>query len=413
MHVWDGECHVHAGIRPRRHRARARRAPRRRLPHPPRVRLLDVGHGVRRRRRRRRRGRAHALDRRDAQVRRDGEAGHDGDHGDRDRHAAPAADGGAGRRLHRRQRGRVVPLHEDDHAARSCATACATSRARCACRRRSPSAPASRSSAWSRSASARGDRGQHLRRRRPGPHGPAPDRRGVARRAARRPGLAGGRRDERRRARRGRRGARRPSRWPSCPTAPRPSCSASDGDGAAVFAADPGPERGAALRPAASLVGLRDVAAMSALADANLLAHASGPAQLAPPPPVLRELRPRDRRAARPATSARCPHCGAQHHPRTDPVVITLVHDGDRVLLGRNANWPERRFSCLAGFVEPGESLEEAVAREVGEEAGVTVARRPLRLLAAVAVPGLADARLRGDLRRAANRTRTTASCRR
>jgi len=70
----------------------------------------------------------------------------------------------------------------------------------------------------------------------------------------------------------------------------------------------------------------------------------------------------------------RCPNCGAQHHPRTDPVVITLVTDGDRVLLGRNANWPERRFSCLAGFVEPGESLEEAVAREVGEEAGVTVA---------------------------------------
>jgi NAD+ diphosphatase len=62
-----------------------------------------------------------------------------------------------------------------------------------------------------------------------------------------------------------------------------------------------------------------------------------------------------------------------QHHPRTDPVVITLVHDGDRVLLGRNANWPENRFSCLAGFVEPGESLEEAVAREVGEEAGIAV----------------------------------------
>ena len=69
-----------------------------------------------------------------------------------------------------------------------------------------------------------------------------------------------------------------------------------------------------------------------------------------------------------------CPNCGAQHHPRTDPVVITLVIDGDRVLLGRNANWPENRYSALAGFVEPGESLEEAVAREIGEEAGVTVA---------------------------------------
>jgi len=144
------------------------------------------------------------------------------------------------------------------------------------------------------------------------------------------------------------------------------------GDGAAVFAADPGPECGAALRPAASLVGLRDVAAMSALADANLLAHATG----------LLNWHRRHRFCANcgHATDSgeagyvrTCPRCGAQHHPRTDPVVITLVHDGDRVLLGRNANWPERRFSCLAGFVEPGESLEEAVAREVGEEAGIAV----------------------------------------
>jgi NAD+ diphosphatase len=143
-------------------------------------------------------------------------------------------------------------------------------------------------------------------------------------------------------------------------------------DGVAVFAADPGPERGAALRPAASLVGLRDVAAMSALADANLLAHATG----------LLNWHRRHRFCANcghPTNSGEagyvrsCPNCGAQHHPRTDPVVITLVLDDDRVLLGRNANWPERRYSCLAGFVEPGESLEEAVAREVGEEAGITV----------------------------------------
>jgi NAD+ diphosphatase len=69
-----------------------------------------------------------------------------------------------------------------------------------------------------------------------------------------------------------------------------------------------------------------------------------------------------------------CPGCGATHHPRTDPVVIMLVHDGDRVLLGRQARWPAGRYSTLAGFVEPGESLEEAVAREVAEEAGVAVA---------------------------------------
>jgi NAD+ diphosphatase len=68
-----------------------------------------------------------------------------------------------------------------------------------------------------------------------------------------------------------------------------------------------------------------------------------------------------------------CPNCGAEHHPRTDPVVIMLVTDGDRLLLGRQAAWPTGRYSALAGFVEPGESLEEAVAREVHEEAGVRV----------------------------------------
>jgi NAD+ diphosphatase len=68
-----------------------------------------------------------------------------------------------------------------------------------------------------------------------------------------------------------------------------------------------------------------------------------------------------------------CPRCGAIHHPRTDPVVIMLVHDGDRALLGRQRQWPEGRYSALAGFVEPGESLEEAVAREVLEESGVVV----------------------------------------
>jgi NAD+ diphosphatase len=65
--------------------------------------------------------------------------------------------------------------------------------------------------------------------------------------------------------------------------------------------------------------------------------------------------------------------CGAQHHPRTDPVVIKIVTREDEVLLGRQASWPEGRYSALAGFVEPGESLEEAVAREVHEEAGVRV----------------------------------------
>ncbi|HEY2167729.1 MAG TPA: NAD(+) diphosphatase [Jatrophihabitantaceae bacterium] len=69
-----------------------------------------------------------------------------------------------------------------------------------------------------------------------------------------------------------------------------------------------------------------------------------------------------------------CPRDGSQHFPRTDPAVIMLIHDGgDRALLGRGAQWPAGRFSTLAGFVEPGESLEAAVAREVGEEVGVAI----------------------------------------
>jgi NAD+ diphosphatase len=92
------------------------------------------------------------------------------------------------------------------------------------------------------------------------------------------------------------------------------------------------------------------------------------------------------------ATHVRCPRCGeptepvsagwvrrcttdgSEHFPRTDPAVIVLVHDGgDRCLLGRQPVWPAGRYSTLAGFVEPGESLEQAVAREVEEESGVVV----------------------------------------
>ncbi len=92
------------------------------------------------------------------------------------------------------------------------------------------------------------------------------------------------------------------------------------------------------------------------------------------------------------ATHTRCPRCGSptepeqggwvrrcvqdgtEHYPRTDPAVIVAVTDAvDRLLLGRHPSWPENRFSTLAGFVEPGESLEDAVRREVFEESGVTV----------------------------------------
>ncbi|MGB5560527.1 MAG: NAD(+) diphosphatase [Paracoccaceae bacterium] len=69
-----------------------------------------------------------------------------------------------------------------------------------------------------------------------------------------------------------------------------------------------------------------------------------------------------------------CPACGAHHFPRTDPVVIMLITHGNSVLLGRSPGWPEGMYSLLAGFVEPGETIEAAVRREVFEEAGITVA---------------------------------------
>ena len=72
--------------------------------------------------------------------------------------------------------------------------------------------------------------------------------------------------------------------------------------------------------------------------------------------------------------STRCPADGSEHFPRTDPAVIMLVTDpDDRCLLARNAAWPGRRVSILAGFVDPGESAEQAVIREVAEETGITV----------------------------------------
>lgn len=69
-----------------------------------------------------------------------------------------------------------------------------------------------------------------------------------------------------------------------------------------------------------------------------------------------------------------CPSCGATHFPRTDPAVIMLItDDDDRALLGRQHSWPENRFSTLAGFVEPGETLDDAVRREVMEEVCIDV----------------------------------------
>ena len=66
-----------------------------------------------------------------------------------------------------------------------------------------------------------------------------------------------------------------------------------------------------------------------------------------------------------------CPSCGTHHFPRTDPVVIMLAIDGERCLLGRQPRFPAGMYSCLAGFLEPGETIEAAVRREIAEEAGI------------------------------------------
>ena len=70
-----------------------------------------------------------------------------------------------------------------------------------------------------------------------------------------------------------------------------------------------------------------------------------------------------------------CPNCGTEHFPRVDPVVIMIAEHDGRALVGRGKGWPPGRYSALAGFLEPGESIEEAVAREIREESGVRVHR--------------------------------------
>jgi NAD+ diphosphatase len=70
-----------------------------------------------------------------------------------------------------------------------------------------------------------------------------------------------------------------------------------------------------------------------------------------------------------------CESCGRHHFPRTDPVAIMLATDGDRCLLGRQVRFPAGMYSCLAGFIESGETIEDAVRREIKEEAGITTGR--------------------------------------
>jgi len=120
---------------------------------------------------------------------------------------------------------------------------------------------------------------------------------------------------------------------------------------------------------------LRAVAGLLPPHDASVLAHARG----------LMHWRTRHRfcgvcgGVCEPRSAGHivvCTACNAQHFPRTDPAVIMLVHAGDRALLGHSQRFPNTTmYSTLAGFVEPGESLEEAVAREVFEESGIRVGR--------------------------------------
>jgi NAD+ diphosphatase len=131
------------------------------------------------------------------------------------------------------------------------------------------------------------------------------------------------------------------------------------------------PEQVEAEREGEILAELRPMAGELPPDEAGLLAYAR----------ALNLWRANHRYCSRcgsPARSARaghvrqCARCGHESFPRLDPAIIVLVHAGDSALLGRQASWPPGRYSTIAGFVEPGESLEDAVRREVHEETGIT-----------------------------------------
>ena len=117
---------------------------------------------------------------------------------------------------------------------------------------------------------------------------------------------------------------------------------------------------------------LRTVGGLMPASDAALLAHARGLIYWHQRHRFCGKCgSPTETRAA--GYMRVCTHCAAEHFPRTDPAVIMLVGDQDRCLMGRRAVWPPGMYSALAGFVEPGESLEESVAREVREEVGIHI----------------------------------------
>ncbi|MEQ4207770.1 NAD(+) diphosphatase [Actinopolymorpha sp. B17G11] len=147
-----------------------------------------------------------------------------------------------------------------------------------------------------------------------------------------------------------------------------------DSEGVPYFAvpgptpAEPNSSAGGSRR-----AGLRDAGAILSDRDSGLFVHAVALVNWHAAHPCCA----RCGAATRPTAGGhvrRCPSCGAEHFPRTDPAIIVLVFDeDDRCLLGRQPSWPVGRFSTLAGFVEPGEPLEHAVAREVDEETGIKV----------------------------------------
>jgi NAD+ diphosphatase len=151
-------------------------------------------------------------------------------------------------------------------------------------------------------------------------------------------------------------------------------------EGAARFAVEVAPERFEALKEAADLklIDMRSIAMQGLFAPGMLNLIGTAKAMFA--------WHGRHRFCAncgQPSAIAsagwkrRCGACGVEHFPRTDPVAIMLTVDveGDRCLLGRSPNFPENRYSCLAGFMEPGETIEDAVRRETFEEAGIRVGR--------------------------------------
>lgn len=144
-----------------------------------------------------------------------------------------------------------------------------------------------------------------------------------------------------------------------------------------VAACRPSPPTGETTREerldSAPFAGLREVAAELSQAQATLFATALGLANWHvrhPHCPRCGEVT----EVVQAGWVRRCPRDGSEHYPRTDPAVIMAVtDDAERLLLARNVGWPEGRFSVLAGFLEPGETIAGAVEREVAEEVGVAV----------------------------------------